>query len=105
MQRVYQAAGLQEAYLLAGLLAQHGIPVRILNEYAKGGLGEIPFTHAYPELWVMDDHLTERARQLVERWEREQRAHATDENVTCRACGESNPANFELCWACGHPLH
>ena len=24
--------------------------------------------------------------------------------VFCRACGEENPATFEICWACGTAL-
>lgn len=54
MLRLGTAANLPEAHLLLHRLAQAGIEARVLNEHAQGGLGEIPFTHAYPEIWIME---------------------------------------------------
>ena len=54
MFRLCTAANLPEAHLLLHRLAQAGIEARVLNEHAQGGLGEIPFTHAYPEIWIME---------------------------------------------------
>jgi hypothetical protein len=28
-------------------------------------------------------------------------AELSDREVTCDACGEPNPGNFEVCWNCG----
>ncbi len=103
MQRVHQAGSLAEAYLLAGLLEGHGIAVRILNENAHGAMGEIPFVHTWPEVWVLDEHLVERARQLVRRFEQDRLAPPAG-SLACRHCGEENPATFEVCWACGAEL-
>lgn len=79
------------------LLGHAGIAARLLNENAQGGLGEIPFTHAYPEVWVMNDSDLERGRTVVEKYE-----HLPIEAgvIFCSACGEENPRNFELCWRC-----
>jgi len=63
MLRLCTAANLPEAYLLLHRLAQAGIEARVLNEHAQGGLGEIPFTHAYPEIWIMEAADEERARR------------------------------------------
>ena len=37
------------------LLGQAGIEALVFNEHAQSALGEIPFTHASPELWVAED--------------------------------------------------
>ena len=97
MRRVYSAAMLPDAHLIADLLGHAGIEARVFNENAQGGLGEIPFIHAWPEVWVVDDRDTERARALI-------RAHEgtnTLAQVACPACGEASPANFQICWNCG----
>ena len=97
MQRVYAAANLTEAYLLLHRLAHAGIGARLFNEHAHGALGEIPFTHAYPELWVEQDGDVVRARAIIDEYER---AGAGAAPWVCPACGESNPPAFETCWRC-----
>lgn len=101
MLRLYQAADLQEAHLLMHQLAAEGIDAEIFNQYAQGGLGEIPFPNAYPEIWLVHEHDLGRARMVVYSFER--RAEVID-HITCPACGEENPANFETCWHCGANL-
>jgi hypothetical protein len=97
MVRVYSASTLPDAHLIAALLGQEGIEARVFNENAQGGLGEIPFMHAWPEVWVIDDRHADRARELIRALERTD----TRNQVTCQACGESSPSNFQLCWNCG----
>lgn len=101
MQKLYTSANLQDAYLLAHRLVQAGIEVRILNEHAHGGLGELPFTHVYPEVWLLEPADAARAHAIVAEYE-----HRAAEagHRPCRACGEENPAGFELCWRCGAGL-
>jgi hypothetical protein len=101
MKRLYAAASLAEAYLVRDMLSEVGIRCRVLNEHAQGGLGEIPFTHTYPEIWIERDHELARARQVVSEFE--DRVD-NDEYVECPRCGEQNPENFETCWHCGVPL-
>jgi putative signal transducing protein len=98
MIKAYTAANLQDAHILLGLLAASGIKARILNASAQGGLGEIPFTHAYPELWLDDARDAARARALIEEFERPARAEPPRR---CPNCQEDNPARFEVCWKCG----
>jgi predicted aconitase len=97
MVRVYSAPTLPDAHLIAALLGQEGIEARVFNENAQGGLGEIPFMHAWPEVWVIDERFANRARELIRALERTD----TTSQVTCTACGETNPSNFQLCWNCG----
>ena len=46
MLKLYDASNLSEAHLLLGLLSQAGIAAQILNTYAQGATGEIPFGQA-----------------------------------------------------------
>ena len=101
MERLYSAADLFEAYLIRDLLAEVGVRAQILNENAQGGVGEIPFTHAYPEVWVERENDLNRARQVIVEYESRR---DTSHYVDCPNCGEQNPDNFETCWHCSVPL-
>lgn len=102
MHRLYSASDLQEAHLIAGLLRQEGIPVYVFNENAVGGMGEIPFTQTWPEIWLEDERDRPRAEALIARFER---SSDTDRApVLCTSCAEENPGGFEICWKCGATL-
>jgi len=90
-----------EAQILIDLLGHAGIEARLFNENAQGGLGEIPFIHAYPEVWVIDDSNLDRGKVVVNNYENLPVEVAT---IFCRACGEESPRNFQLCWHCGVDL-
>jgi hypothetical protein len=98
VKRIYKAADLPAAHLVAGLLRQAGIDARVLNENAQGGLGDIPFGEAYPEVWISHAPDATRATEIIAHFES---APTESGSVFCRACHEENPANFELCWQCG----
>lgn len=100
MIKVYTAANLQDAHILLGLLNAAGIEARILNACAQGGLGEIPFMHAYPEIWLTESRDFARAREVTERFERPPPGTGPRR---CPACGEENPPGFEICWNCSAP--
>ena len=100
MKRIYSAATLADAHLVLGLLGQAGIDGRVFNENAQGGLGEIPFTHAWPEVWLLDERDAEPALDVIREIERA----GTDVQVVCAACNEMNPDNFQLCWNCGEAI-
>lgn len=99
--RVWSAAGLQEAYIVLGLLQQARIEARVLNANAQGGLGEIPFIQTWPEIWVDDDRDVARARALIDAYQSAPLAAATR---VCPQCREQSPGNFECCWNCGAVL-
>lgn len=101
MLKIYSAATLPDAHLVCGLLGQAGIEARVFNENLQGGLGEIPFMHAWPEVWVMDERDVERAREVIRLIERPAGCTGT---VACPRCHEDNPANFQICWSCGGSL-
>ena len=101
MQRLYAAANLPEAHLLLGLLRGQRIAAHVFNENAQGAVGEIPFTHAYPEIWIEDSDDLPRARTIVEDYEHRR---TLGDNRVCGGCREENPASFDLCWQCGTSL-
>jgi hypothetical protein len=101
MKKLYAAASLPDAHIVLHLLEAAGIEARVFNENAQGGLGEIPFTHVYPEVWVLDQKQFDHAREIVSQHD----AAVADAGVkSCVSCGEDNPSNFELCWQCGESL-
>lgn len=51
------------------------------------------------EVWIDDARERERARAVLA--DHEADARRADGVRFCPACGEDNPARFELCWRCG----
>lgn len=100
MKRAYTAAHLPDAHLLAHTLETHGIRTHVFNESLQGGFGELP--QIYPEVWIVDEQDWERARALVENFERD--VTASEGVVRCGQCHEDNPSTFEICWQCGAVL-
>ena len=101
MLRLYTAANLPDAHLLRQLLAQAGIEAHVFNENAQSGMGEIPFTHAWPEVWLARPGDETRAREIVRGFDR---PPTPSPDAFCAECHERNPGNFELCWSCGATL-
>jgi Putative prokaryotic signal transducing protein len=101
MKKVYVALNLPDAHIALNLLTQVGIDAYVFNANAQSGIGEIPFTEAYPQVWVMDDEQCLRAKKIV----REYILAPTDHRVVyCEKCNEENPLNFGVCWNCGFAL-
>jgi len=101
MKKIYSAANLVEAQIMLDLLGHAGIKARLFNQHAQGGVGELAFTEAYPEVWVIDDIDYERGMQVANAYDC---APIETGVVFCSACGEENPRNFQLCWQCGAGL-
>ena len=101
MKKIYSAANLMEAQIMLDLLGHAGIRARLFNEHAQGGLGEISFIQAYPEVWVINDNDLERGLAVANNYDS---SPIETGIVICRACGEENPRNFQLCWHCGAGL-
>ena len=100
MFRLCTTATLAEAHLLRDLLLRAGVDARVFNEHAQGGLGDIPFTHAWPEIWLDRPGDADRARALIDAFEHAQ----SGPDRGCEVCGEISPGSFEVCWHCGHTL-
>ncbi|HET9953469.1 MAG TPA: DUF2007 domain-containing protein [Polyangiaceae bacterium] len=100
---LYSARDLMEAELLAHRLAEAGIEYVIRNRYLQGAIGELPAS-LRPEVCVLRAGDVARAEAIRDEFERNRAAPLTTEELTCPACGETSPANFELCWRCQSPL-
>ncbi|MDT8443589.1 MAG: DUF2007 domain-containing protein [Desulfuromonadales bacterium] len=87
-----------EAGLLKELLEREGVVCLIRNEQLFAALGEIPFLECSPELWVVDDEVWPRARQLLDQWLKSEEPSAS---WTCPVCGEILEGQFGACWQCG----
>ncbi|QHS10482.1 DUF2007 domain-containing protein [Sinimarinibacterium sp. NLF-5-8] len=95
MTPIYAAADPVEAEILRAYLADHQIDSIILGAALWGAGGELP-VNTYPQLALTDERDTERARELLRRYEHRRFSQATWQ---C-PCGEANPITFDLCWAC-----
>lgn len=100
MRRVYTAENVFDAQLVRDRLLQDGIAATVHGMMLTGALGELP-ADTRPTVWIEDETLYERARQLIARFERE--SVGAGEPWTCDRCGEPNEPAFELCWSCGRP--
>ncbi len=87
-----------EAQIVLDLLEHALIPAQLMNQHAQGGVGDIPFTQAYPEVWVIRDTDYDRGCKIIQHYEA---MPHSDNIVRCPSCAEENPENFQLCWRCG----
>lgn len=94
MQKVYTAQTLLQVTHLKNLLETANIPCELRNEYAAGGVGELSFVDAWPELWVNYED-TQLAKNIISGFE-----HSGSEAEWSCQCGESNGAAFASCWSC-----
>jgi len=97
MKKLFVAANVMEAKLVAQVLEENGISATIFNESLQGGVGEIPFVESWPEVRVRFDSDWERAKDLLESFLNPSRVRDWE----CDSCSETNPGNFESCWCCG----
>jgi hypothetical protein len=98
---VYTAHTLIDAYMMRDLLTDAGIRCAIFNEHSAGALGELPYTESWPQIWIYQEMHGERARSLLDDFEKQS---SGDQPVMCDQCGEPGPAGFETCWNCGQDI-
>lgn len=101
MFRFYIARARYDAFLVADRLNQAGIRAHVFNQHAQSIVGDVPPDVAQPQVWIDREADRERAQILLARLEDEARVVG---EVGCKACGELSPANFDLCWNCGHAV-
>ena len=99
---MYIAESLADAHLVSNLVRSYGIKTHVFNQFANGAVGERPFTHTWPEVWVENDRDEAKALEIIE--SRSAEVPSSMEEVTCPGCGSQNPANFEICWDCAASL-
>ena len=98
MIKVFEHNELSRVGQLQSLLETEGIRTHIKNEFTNSAFGEILFTKAIPELWILDDDDLVKAKGLL--------AEVADfeENPepewTCAGCDSVVDGVFGRCWKC-----
>lgn len=96
MKRVYTGENVFDAQLVRDRLEEAGISAALHGAMLAGAVGELP-ADTRPSVWIEDDDLYERARQLIRAFER---GGPAGPDWTCPRCGERNGPAFETCWHC-----
>lgn len=78
------------------LLENSGISCFIKQAYLSGGVGELPPIECWPELWIEEDSLQNKAMGIIQGSENQ----AQNPYWQC-ACGELHGHQFQVCWKCG----
>ena len=99
MKRVFRAGSLLEAQLVADTLTSLGIANHILNAYAVGAMGDLPYSQTSPEVWLDDATQEAQAIEAIASLDAPLQA-----DKLCPHCGETNPGNFLSCWQCQSAL-
>lgn len=98
MKKLTTAPLLLTIHHFRNILTSEGIDSEIRNEHLGSIIGDMPFTEAWPQLWVRNDLDYDRAKQLIDET-------AIDESPAdawrCAKCGEHNEGQFAACWRCG----
>lgn len=99
MVRVYSEPSPVFIYHLRDLLEGKGIAVIIRNELLAGGVGELPPTEVWPELWVVEKEDSQVAEKIVRDFITSTKTRTQD--WVCSRCGEHIEGQFAACWNCG----
>ena len=99
MKRVYSEPNPIFIHQIKNLLEEKGITSIIKNEHLSGGVGELPPTEVWPELWVMNKEDNGPAKKIVDKFM--QSIKANPQSWVCPSCGEEIEGQFNICWICG----
>jgi hypothetical protein len=100
MKRVLSGNSLPDTTHFKNLLEQSGIACVVKNRELGGGIGDLPVFDCAPELWVLDEHVTEAEALIRDAL----RPAARGAPWRCPACGEDNEPQFAACWSCGRTV-
>ena len=98
--KVFVAQNPTEAHFLRGLLESNGIPSEVRHEALFGVRGEIPFTEAFPEIWVANDNQVGEALKVLHKRSTETNNVDEGQPWRCANCGETVEPQFTACWQC-----
>lgn len=96
MIRIFSSSDSLLVHHYQNLLEIAGISCFIKQSYLSGGVGELPPVECWPELWIEEDCLQEKASRLIRSAD-----SGTQKTVWCCECGESHEHQFNVCWKCG----
>jgi len=99
MKRVYAEPTPIFIHQLKDLLEEKGIGIIMKNEFLSGGVGELPPTEIWPELWVINKDDEAAAKRMVHEFIQQNKEKP--QNWICGQCGEKIEGQFNICWSCG----
>jgi hypothetical protein len=97
MKKVYSHENRLIVFNLKNLLEEQGIECMIKNEFSGGGVGDLAPLDTWPEVWINDDDLFDRAQALIKETLNNP---SESDDWFCPDCGEKNAFSFQLCWNC-----
>jgi hypothetical protein len=97
MKKVFTTENRMILFNMKNLLEGEGIDTVVVNEFAGGGVGDLPAFETWPELWVRDDAQLARAQSILQGVD----SASAAEPWCCRGCQEVNDGAFRICWNCG----
>ncbi len=99
MKRIYSEPSPIFIHQIKDLLEEKGIQSIIKNEFLSGGVGELPPTEVWPELWLVNQEDKVPAKKIVDEFLSSIKSNPQD--WICEKCGENIQGYFNICWNCG----
>ena len=97
MKKIFSHENRMILFNVRNLLRAEGIETRVVNEFAAGGIGDLPAFDTWPELWLDDESRLAEAQAIVDT-----ALHGGGGSAWyCRGCQERNGTAFQVCWKCG----
>jgi rubrerythrin len=81
------------------VLESHGIATFMKNQFGTSGAGELPFVEVIPQLWVLNEADTWRAKALIKELS-DPDSNEQPQTWICPKCGTPQEAAFTHCWKC-----
>jgi hypothetical protein len=99
MKKVYCAKDPLMIGHLRNVLDTFGIQCVTRNLDLSSAAGELPLIDCWPELWVIDDEKSAKAKAILKKTLAP--LVSVKKSWLCRACGEKIEGQFSECWKCG----
>lgn len=97
--KIFTATNPPEAHIVCELLKSNQIDCEVRGEGIFGLQGEVPFgENSQPYVWLIDTQMTKQASAIVEQFLKQT---SSGDEWRCEQCGETNEAQFGVCWQCG----
>ena len=101
MKKVFASKDQAAIQIVRDLLHEQGIETKVFNESTAAVLGDIPFFHAMPEVWVLREEQVASAKAIVQSFESGDALDDRDRpDWICDQCGETIEGQFTSCWSC-----
>ena len=96
--RIYSAPNMAMVAHIRNVLEAHEIPCTVRGEFRGTMAGEIPPIECWPELWLLDESLSDLARAIIR-----EAIETHDPSLPpwqCPSCKEEIEGQFATCWNC-----